>query len=232
MVLRSAVALLIALVAAGWVAAAEISIHVSGLFKNTAILVIDGQQHILKAGQTSPHGIKLISANSRQALIEYRGQQEVLKMGSSGALGFHDPDVMVVVTPVDEQKPLRLVRDRDGMFRARGIINSTQVHFLVDTGATVVSMNRATAERMGLAYQVVGQPMKVETASGITDAYRVVLARVRIGELELNNVEGTVIDGEQPSIVLLGNSFLGKFKVEQDGDHLTISVRKPSGNDR
>ncbi|WMS86676.1 retropepsin-like aspartic protease family protein [Pleionea litopenaei] len=202
-----------------------LSIHVSGLFKNTAILTINGQQHTLKVGLTSPEGVKLISANSRRAVVEYNGKQHTLTMGSSGALGFDDPDVMVPITPPEEHKSLKLVREQDGMFRVRGTINNTQVHFLVDTGATIVAMNHTTAERIGIPFRAIGKPMKVETASGIEDAYRVVLRRVRIGDLELSNVEGSVIVGNQPSKVLLGNSFLGKFKVEQDGDHLTIGSR-------
>ena len=48
-------------------------IKVVGLFKDKAIVTIDGKQRVLSKGKTSPEGILLISANSREAVIEIDG---------------------------------------------------------------------------------------------------------------------------------------------------------------
>ena len=60
---------------AGLVQAADML--VLGLFKDMAILRVDGVQYKLRIGETSPQGIKLIKADSEQAVLEINGQQVV-----------------------------------------------------------------------------------------------------------------------------------------------------------
>jgi aspartyl protease family protein len=203
--------------------AEELSIHVMGLFKNTAIVEVNGVARTLKKGKTSPEGITLISADARKAEVEYQGKRMILTMGSSGAMGLNNHS-----QPLPAAQPssaLSLIREPNGMFHVRGTINNMAVTFLVDTGASTVAMNHHTAQRIGIPYRATGKPISVTTASGVVQAYSVRLASVRVGNLELKNVEAAVIEGEQPHQVLLGNSFLGKFKVEQDGDTLVIGER-------
>ena len=50
------------------------SIRVVGLFKDKAVVQIDGTQRMLSTGQTSPEGVKLISANAREAVMEVDGR--------------------------------------------------------------------------------------------------------------------------------------------------------------
>nr|WP_256489599.1 TIGR02281 family clan AA aspartic protease [Pleionea sp. CnH1-48] len=118
---------------------------------------------------------------------------------------------------------MQLIRQGDGMFRAKGLINGVSVNFLVDTGATVIAMNHSVANRVRIPYRTQGRLTKVETASGITDAYKVNLATVRVGDIELKNVEAVVIVGAQPSSVLLGMSFLSRLQMKQEGTRLTLS---------
>lgn len=225
MVLRSSVT--VSLIAFFWLSVAkadELTIHVMGLFKNTAIVEVNGVPRTLKKGKTSPEGLTLIAADARKAEVEYRGKRMTLTMGSSGSMGLNTTSEHVASTEATK-KVLNLIRQPDGMFTVRGTINNTSVKFLVDTGATTIAMNHLTAERIGIPYRAIGRPINVETASGIARAYSLVLANVRIGDLELSNVEAAVIEGAQPSQVLLGNSFLGKFKVEQDGNKMVIGQR-------
>lgn len=206
--------------------AEEVSVHVNGLFKNTAIVTINGNQHVLKVGETSPEGVKLLSANSREAVFEINGQQQTLTMGSSGTIGFDTEPTDLNLKGAKTTKSLTLVRQADGMFRTRGTINGGSVMFLVDTGATTIAMNHYVADRASVPYRSEGELVMVETASGMAKAYLVNLAKVRIGDLELNNVAATVMLGIYPKKILLGNSFLDKFKVEQDGNKMIISTRQ------
>jgi len=188
------------------------TIVVQGLFKDTAILNIDGNRRILKRGQTSPEGVKLIKADSRKAILEIDGKQVSYVLGSTVHTRFKAP----------EKKVERIWPDEHGMYNVIGSINGLPVSFLVDTGATTVAMNSAEARRLGVEFRYRGRRGQVETASNIVPAFFVQLKTVRVGGIVLHNVSATVIDGPQPSQVLLGMSFLGKLKMEHEGAALKL----------
>ena len=73
-------------------------ITVVGLFKDKAIVHIDGKQRILTIGKTSPEGVKLISANSREAVIEIDGNQETYTLGTHISGEFTAPASGTTVT--------------------------------------------------------------------------------------------------------------------------------------
>ena len=187
-------------------------ITVRGLFKDKAILEIDGKQHLLRAGQTSPEGVKLISANSRKALVEDRGKRSTLTLGHSISSNFSAP----------RQQRLRIVPDARGMYRTTGSINGFPVQFIVDTGATLVSMSRNQAKRLGIDYRIEGQPAVSTTASGLSRIYRVRLKRIKVGEIELRDVEAAVHDGNFPPVTLLGMSFLSRLDIQRASGALEL----------
>ena len=108
------------------------------------------------------------------------------------------------------------------MYTIDGSINDFQVSFLVDTGSSYISMNKQQAQRLGLDYKMNGQQSLSSTASGMDKIYIVTLARVRVGEIELNDVQGAVHDGDFPKEVLLGNSFLSKITMKREGRLLKL----------
>ncbi len=63
-------------------------LEVQGLFSNKAVLLIDGKRHILAVGETSPEGVKVISANSRGALLEVDGKQKQYNLGNTVSTTF------------------------------------------------------------------------------------------------------------------------------------------------
>ena len=63
------------------------------------------------------------------------------------------------------------------------------------------------------------------TANGPVPIYAVNLTSVRLGGVEVANVEAVVLPSEMP-VVLLGNSFLGRFSMRQDGDVMRL-VKRP-----
>jgi len=188
------------------------NITVQGLFKDTAVLSIDGQRRILKRGQTSPEGVKLIKADSRSAILEINGKQVSYALGSTVHTRFKAAEKTVE----------RIWPDEHGMYTVIGSINGLPVRFLVDTGASVVAMNSAEARRLGVEFRYSGRRGSVSTASSVVPAFFVRLKSVRVGGIVLRNVSATVIDGPQPSEVLLGMSFLGKLKMEHDGAALKL----------
>lgn len=183
-------------------------INVVGLFKDKAILTIDGKQRLLKAGKTSPEGVLLISANSKEAIIEVAGEQRTLKLGEHISSEFKQST---------ERKSITIAPSAYGMYFVSGSINDFQVDFVVDTGATVISMNRKEAKRIGLNYKIDGEESESYTASGIAKVYIVNLKKVKVGDIEIRDVRASVHDSDHPAVILLGNSFLSKLDLQREG---------------
>ncbi|HEY5738160.1 MAG TPA: TIGR02281 family clan AA aspartic protease [Gammaproteobacteria bacterium] len=181
-------------------------ISVKGLFNNKAIVVIDGKQRLLRAGETSPEGVKLISANSKQAVLEIDGVQ------STRGLGTH---IGSTFTPA-ESTAVRIWPTARNMYTIVGSINGLTVNFLVDTGATSIAMNSGEARRLGIDYAVEGEPTVSQTASGLAKAWIINLKRVKVGDIELANVRAAVLEGNFPTEVLLGMSFLGRLDMRRE----------------
>ena len=94
---------------------------------------------------------------------------------------------------------------------------------MVDTGATSVGLGVSEAERVGIDYKA-GQNVRMQTANGITPAWLVKLASVRIGDVELFYVDAVVGMQSMP-YVLLGNSFLSRFQMRRDNEQMVLERR-------
>ncbi len=187
-------------------------IKIVGLFKDKAVIIIDGKQRILRKNATSPEGVTLISANSNEAILEVDGEQKSYTLGNQVSIKFSEtePGRTVSIAPTND------------LYLVNGSINDFQVQFLVDTGASSVAMNRQTAKRLGLNFRMDGQEGLSETASGYSKIYVVNLEKVTVGDIVLEDVEGVVHDSEFPRIILLGNSFLSKVHLRREGQLLLL----------
>jgi aspartyl protease family protein len=175
-------------------------------------VIIEGKQRVLRVGQTSPEGVKLIAADSESALLEYQGEE---------FKGMLDGRVSTRTKPTATQE-VQIWRNSQGMYATTGSINGLPVSLLVDTGATQVAMNAAQARRLGIDYRVIGVPAAITTASRQEPAWAVTLDSVKVGDIELINVEGVVLEGAQPQTVLLGMSYLGRLEIRNDGRLMTL----------
>ncbi len=196
----------IAGLAAGAAAHAVEKVSVNGLFKDKAILVIDGKQRLLRSGETSPEGVKLIRADSKEAVIEIDGVQSTRGLGTHIGGSYQQP----------ESRAVQIYPARGNMYAIVGSINGYPVNFIVDTGATFVSMNERHARRLGIDFAVEGRPALSQTASGVVKVFLVRLKRVKVGEIELTDVEGSVHEGNFHTEVLLGMSFLGRLDIKRE----------------
>ena len=187
-------------------------VRVVGLFSGRAVLLVDGQQRLLKPGQTSPEGVKLISATSEEALLLIDGQETTARLDGRVSARKRTPEVNEV----------QVWRDTAGMYTTVGSINGLPVTFLVDTGATTVAMNANQARRLGIDYRVIGRQSGVTTASGVAHAWAVTLDMVKVGDLELHNVDAVVLEGAHPATTLLGMSYLGRLEINNDGRLMTL----------
>lgn len=194
---------------------AEPQIRVLALFPGKAMLAVDGSNRLLVEGQTGPGGIRLISATGKQAVIEIDGRREPFGIGDHIGGSYAAPELAKA----------RVLRNEQGAFIADGAINGHRVRMMVDTGATVMALNSAHAERLGVDYEADGRLIMVTTASGTIPAYSLRLARVRIGEIEQRDVEAVVITGEHPPMVLLGQTFLSRVKIEDKGNLMVLQEK-------
>jgi aspartyl protease family protein len=207
-------ALLLPLALAGAYAA---EVNLNGVVGNRALIVVDGgKPRWMTTGETSPDGIKLISVSGESAVLETGGRRETVTMGqgarlSGSATGSGGRSVV-------------LTADSGGHFFATGAINGGSVRFLVDTGASFISMNSSEAKRLGIDY-LKGERSFSSTANGVVPTYRVKLDEVRLGDVTLNNVDGMVHANNALPIVLLGMSFLNRMEMKRDGEKMTLTRR-------
>lgn len=195
---------------------AEINVSAVALFKDKAMLAINGKRRMLKVGATTAEGVKLLSASSDGALVELNGKQVNLKL---------DGKIVSNYVRGIEAQSLKLYPDRQGHYVVDGLLNGNGLRFLVDTGATAVSINKGAAKRMGLLYRVDGLPTRVTTAAGVVPAYRVIFDEVKIRNLSVKRVEGIVVDGDYPREALLGQSFLNRLNMQRIGQVLELRER-------
>lgn len=198
------------------IASAIDKLSVVALFKDKAMVAIDGKQRLLRKGQRSPEGVLLVSADARGAVLEIDGVQKSYQLGRQISTNFKK---------AAKSAPLRIWPTGNGMYVVSGTINGFPVRFLVDTGATAIAMNRNDARRLGINFRVDGEPSQASTASGVVRTYNVTLKQVKVGHLELRDVTAAVVDGDFPSDILLGNTFLNRVDMQREGRALELRAR-------
>ncbi len=91
-------------------------------------------------------------------------------------------------------------------------VNGVPVQFMVDTGASFVSLSAADAERVGFNLRSLDYSQRLNTANGVIKVARVNLDTVQIGALEVSDVQGTAQTAGMSTHSLLGMSFLSRLE--------------------
>lgn len=210
-------ALVVALLLAGGTLMAHAdSVMLTGTIGSRAILIVNGGAPKTVAVGETYQGVRLVSVQPDQAQVEVDGKRVGLRMDSPvsvGGGGGPRAGGTRIVLPVDSR----------GHFMTAGAINGRPVSFMLDTGATTVAMSAADATRIGLDFEK-GQPVRMNTANGVAQGYRVRLASVRVGDVEVYDVDAIVSPQPMP-FVLLGNSFIGRFSMRRDSDQMVLEKR-------
>jgi aspartyl protease family protein len=207
---RRGIGAAVSLAAVLWASSASATtVLVMSLERDRAQLLVNGTAvRALRAGQSSPEGVRLVSADRDKAVIEIEGRVLSLGLGQSTIAS------------------AELKADRAGHFITTAHVNGVATQAVIDTGATAVALSGDEARRMSIAYAGAPQ-IKIATAAGTKTAYRINLATVRVGDITLHNVDGVVMEGgkEQLSITLIGMSFLNGVEMRRIGDTLTLTRR-------
>lgn len=192
------------------------SVALSGVLGNKALLVIDGSTPKALAVNESHKEVRLLQVSGDSAMVEIKGQRQSLRLGEApvsvgsrgGTNGTARSDQLV------------LIADARGHFVNRGYINGKTMQYMVDTGASTIAIGRADADRMGLAYQQ-GTPVLMRTANGTAQGWRLKLSSVKIGEMEVYDIEAVVAPESMP-YVLLGNNLLTQFQMTRKGNEMVL----------
>lgn len=209
----SAAAAWFALIFAGAAAAQNVSL--SGSLGDKALLIIDGTPRTVATGATV-QGVRLVSVSAAGAVVEVAGKRVNLVHGGAQInLGGANSD--------GGGSRIVLTAGSGGHFFTQGSVNGRAVRFLVDTGATNISMSQAEAQRIGIDYSK-GQRGIANTANGQVVAHRVSLGTVRVGDVTVYNVDATIVPAQMDHL-LLGNSFLSRFQMRRENDTLTLDKR-------
>ncbi len=188
-------------------------VKVIALFANKALLQVGEQQKIVEKGETF-EGVLLKSASGRGAVVIVNGEEKKLGLNQSIAGNFKKP----------ERANLKIYPDSGGMYFVDGEINGQRTRFLVDTGATFVTLSGSKARSLDIDFRK-GISETVQTAASMVQAWIVKLDSVTVGGIRVSNVDATVIAGSQPAEVLLGNSFLQHTQMQKAGAVLELKKR-------
>ena len=208
----SALAICAALGSAG---AAATDVNVIGLFSDKAVVVINrGSPRTLRAGETTAEGVKLISADRNGAVMEIDGKRQTLEMGQHFATApSAGGGTRVTLSP-----------DSRGHFITEGQVNGQPIRFLVDTGASLVSMSTTEARRLGIDYTKGDRGYSVVADGRRVPVYRVKLDSVSLGDVTLFGIDAVVGEGDM-GVALLGMSFLNRMEMQRDSQSLTLIKR-------
>jgi len=197
----------------GW--AQSVSLH--GLLGRQALLIVDGKAPRAVAPGQTHLGVTVLSTDEDRAVLALAGGQRLtLRVGESPV------SVGGAPAPGGSDR-VALSADARGHFITPGSINNRPTQFLVDTGASVVAIGQAEADRLGLSYRT-GQPVTLRTANGTAPGWALKLATLRIGDVTAYEVDAVVTPSAMPA-VLLGNSFLNRFSMRRDGDTMLLVKR-------
>ncbi|MDR1994463.1 TIGR02281 family clan AA aspartic protease [Azonexus sp.] len=188
-------------------------VGLAGIMGSKAMLIINGgQPEAVRIGE-SLDGVKVVSIQGDQVIVDIGGRKRPLRVGQHA----------VGAAPADGSGKIVLTADGQGHFFTTGTINGTSVRFLVDTGATSIALGASDARRIGLDVNR-GQRAYTQTANGQVEVRRVKLDTVRIAGVTLHQVDASILPTDQP-IALLGMSFLNRMEMQHDGGTMTLRQR-------
>ncbi|MFL6628970.1 MAG: TIGR02281 family clan AA aspartic protease [Burkholderiaceae bacterium] len=191
------------------------SVAFSGMLGDKALLIIDGQARGVAIGSTV-QGVKLVRIDGAQAQIEANGKAQTLRLGGTAVVAGDTGgggNGGRIVLPVGS----------GGHYTGLASINGHPVQFVVDTGATMVSMGVDVATQIGLDLRnsTAGGAM---TANGAVAVRTLTLTKVTVGDVTVYNVQAMVVPQGMP-VVLLGNSFLSHFQMHSESSTLVLDKK-------
>jgi aspartyl protease family protein len=112
--------------------------------------------------------------------------------------------------------------DGRGYFQVEARVEGRSLDFLVDTGASSVSLRETAAAKLGIHPAARDYTIRTQTANGIGRAAPVTLDRVEINGITVRDVRAIVVQDDALSVNLLGMTFLSRVKWSHDRGRLVL----------
>lgn len=192
------------------------NIQVMGLFKNMAVLNINHHRTVMHVGDEAAGDVKLLAANSEKALFEIKGHRVALTLSDNSSISTDFPEA-------SSAHQAQLISN-GGLYAITGAINGQLANFVMDTGATYVTLSPQQARNLHLDYHT-GRRMMMDTANGKATAHIFTIKRIRIGGIELHNVDAAVMSNLSSSKILLGMSFLNRVDMKHGNGFMVLKQR-------
>jgi aspartyl protease family protein len=202
-------------------AGAQTSVTISGVMGDKALVSVNGAPpKVVRPGERVG-GVRLVAVGPQGVEIVLDGRRHRLAIGH----GVHVPSAKAVAEGgTTSSARVVLTADGRGHFSATGTVNGLPVRFMVDTGASLVSLPSSVARQAGV--DLAGAtPLVINTANGQARAQRVVINSLRLGAISAHLVEALVVEDTALSQPLLGMSFLNRTNMLREGDTLVLTQR-------
>lgn len=190
-------------------------IKLVSLSSQKALFIIDGKPpKAFGIGSAITPDTKLTALDHSSATIEVSGKKQVLYLGQAS-----------LAPSANSKNPsVTLNASEMGHFFTQLQINGgTPTRALIDTGASFIAIPASEAQRMGLDYKK-GRLSYSSTANGVVPTYLIQLDSVKVGDIEVFQVQASVHEGALP-VTLLGNSFLKRLSMSKDGDRMVLTKK-------
>jgi len=184
-----------------------------GLYRDSAIVELNGKIIHLTSLRPTIEGVTLIRASSEYALIQHEGKVQRYShsdLGGGVYITGGAPNVVVY-------------ENLQGLYITQGYIENIPVLLRIDPEAEALIISASHAKELALNYQERGQPIQVVSKLGVQKAHSVMLESVSVGDLELKQVGIVVIEGALPTDIIVGQSFLNRVSHRYSGGVLYLT---------
>jgi aspartyl protease family protein len=206
-----------------------VDLTLAGLLGGKAVLIVDdGPPRTVAVGKSTPEGVRLLAISGDTATVGFGGRRYGLRLGGRLARPKAGEGGARGNAMSSEQARKILARgvevvieaNAQGQFVVDGEIENRRVRFLVDTGASVVSLGRSEAWRLGIDFE--GAPQgRAHTAAGEARLWNVTLKMLKVGGIRFEDVEAVVMEADMPQI-LLGMNVLEQMEMRRDGAQMRL----------
>lgn len=160
------------------------------------------------------------SALKRQSTPEGEAARQTSQPSAYSVSAAPKPKPTTVSAPAGRK--VRIEADRSGHYRTELKFNGRRIEGLIDTGATVVAINKSTARKIGLPVASLDFRYEVSTANGKAKAAAAIIETIDIGRIHLDNVEAMVLDDRALGGTLIGMSVLKRLSRYQVVDQVLL----------